>query len=184
MNEMSYHLKRWDESGKFCEPTIEGRNFIDLVNLCFEYATYFSLKKSPWIQAQDSSLEKELQPYLFKQESVDHWYCYGAPPEHMKNEVPLMKISIYHADKETKKILLQYIHHLFIWEDERTTQPTLQDLCFFQGDRLFLGTVSHEYICSVISSDAQFIKRLLLTGEWDYSQADCLEFLSLNEGAM
>jgi len=56
---------------------------------------------------------------------------------------------------------------------------TLEDLCFFHEDELFFGTVSHEGICSSKGLCEPFIIKLLKLGDWEETNADPLEALSL-----
>lgn len=43
----------------------------------------------------------------------------------------------------------------------------LMDLCFFKGDELFLGTVTHERMCYAHILSKQFGEELRRLGDWE-----------------
>ena len=42
-----------------------------------------------------------------------------------------------------------------------------EDICFFNGNELFLGTLSHEYICDVYPPSDEIREKLLECGDWE-----------------
>lgn len=88
------------------EPTIEGKQFQALMELCFAHGDTFSLRRCDWPGAHDGALEQALRPYILGEyDSYGHliWF------EKEYRE----KCFLYPATQETKEILLSHIHHLF-----------------------------------------------------------------------
>ena len=46
------------------EPTIEGKQFQALMELCFAHGDTFSLRRCDWPGAHDGALEQALRPYI------------------------------------------------------------------------------------------------------------------------
>ena len=82
-----------------------------------------------------------------------------------------LEVSLYRATEESKAVLLKYFRELFLshpagngaWE---YGVQTLEDLCFFRGDELLLGTVTHEGICHVYPPDEAFETALRCNRYW------------------
>ncbi len=47
---------------------------------------------------------------------------------------------------------------------------TFENLCFFSGNRMILGTLSHEIFCSTNEIDTQFAEELMKIGAWGVSE--------------
>ena len=164
----------WDENSDCIEHTIAGKSFCALMELCFEQADYFSMGAAPWKNAKDSRLEQALQSFLIQEIRTETWFCYSG------TEPPLLE-KVYLATQDAKQALLQYINHLFLWSDDHSPVPTLEDLCFYQGDTLFFGTVTHERICYAHILTEQFGAQLKRLGQWDEGVENKLAELSLNK---
>lgn len=63
----------------------------------------------------------------------------------------------------------------------------LMDLCFFKGDELFLGTVTHERMCYAHILSKQFGEELRCLGDWedgsdnDFARLDLSGFEKVDE---
>lgn len=135
-------------------PLICDSEYIQLMHLCFSRATLFSMTRAKWDSSTNESLEKDLKPFLKKTIKTCHWFCYG-----VREDSPL-DILIFQANRETEGSILKYfrdifLHHRYNGEWRSSTQ-TLEDLCFFSQNRLFLGTVTHEELCYIYPPDKQF----------------------------
>lgn len=143
--------------------TIQGKQFEEFLDFCFSYASYFSLTKAPWLYCTNKSLEKELSQHYVRKILSRRWFCYRFPESSME-------ILIYSATPDTKAILLRYFTDLFLRQLQNNelidSDQTMEDLCLFTQDALFLGTVSHECICYAYPPDALFEKRLADFGKW------------------
>ncbi len=87
-------------------PTIAGKDFRALMELCFAHADTFSLHRCGWPGAKNGALEDALRPWL-----LGEYFSYG-----ILNWFDLKrreKCYLYRTCPETKDILLQHIHHLF-----------------------------------------------------------------------
>lgn len=158
-----YELMKNDDRKR----TIEGEKFTKLMELLFEHATYFSLNISPWTDAVDKSLENDLSPYLIKSIKVKKWFGYDfTGTEHFS------EVCIYRSETAAKDILLKYHQDLFLQEvkdgEMVDSTQTLEDLCFFIDNRLFLGTIDHEGICILYPSDKVDEQFILGLGEWRF----------------
>lgn len=178
--EKRWRLKQWDEKLLDHAQTIMGKNFELLMTLCFNYADCFSLSRKDGLLAKDSELEQALESYKIKEIATDRWFCH-LPPERVSFEVSPMEICLYPASDETRQILLQYVDSLFFEKDASAYSHTLADLCLFRENELFFGTVSHEKLCSVKELSGRFSEQLFKLGDWEKSEEDPLERLSLTE---
>jgi hypothetical protein len=102
--------KRDNELDEFFEvegqvQTIKGQKFAEFLDLCFQRSSFFSLMKARWAMAIDTSAEKALEPFLFKQLSVPKWFCYDITnsPDPLQR---LLEENVYYAKPEAKAILL------------------------------------------------------------------------------
>lgn len=149
----------WNENGTNVELTISGKQFAKLMDLCFEQADTFSFCAARWANAKDRRLENALKGFKTGEIHTNHWFCYGITH-------PDLKVDLYRAADEAKEIILQYIEDLFLSGDENNLY-TLEDLCFFKGDELFLGTVTHERMCYAHILSKQFGEELRRLGDWE-----------------
>ena len=135
-------------------PLIRDSYFTDFISLCFSRATFFSMTQAKWSMSTDRSLENALKPYLEKKIKTCKWFCY----EVQKNS-PL-EVSLFLANESTKSIILKYFNELFLSHlvngKREYSFQTLEDLCFFDHDKLFCGTVTHEDLCLVYPPDEKF----------------------------
>lgn len=162
--------------------TVEGECFVNLMDLCFDSADCFSLKRASWSAFTDKQFELELEPFKIKELRMKYWYGYNLLPEHLS--APPMEIILYDACEAAREVVLKYNDNLFL-EDRRDgkltlSSKTLEDICFFKDKSLFLGTVSHEYMCSVNPVTLNFEERLLSTGDWELADCDKLQKLSID----
>lgn len=168
-------------SQEYMEPRdIRGKQFEEFLDLCFNYASYFSLSRAAWEFCVDKNLERELEPFKVKTVKTLRWFCYDRriPMRlwfrfYLRRSKRIMKISVYQATSEAKAILLKHYSKLFLFAENCThinSAPTLEDLCFFTREKLFVGTVSHEYICYVYPPDETFEKELSRFGRWVYQE--------------
>lgn len=158
------------------EKDIEGRDFEDLLDICFENAAYFSLTKNTWSDRKEvlkSEFYNMLRPYLCSDIFTPHWFCQYTKGQYI-NEV-----FIFRADAEAKYVLLKFQDRLFGNRTEKSIGEGLYDLCFFNGSRLCLGTVSHEMICSVYPFSQKFADEVKKLGTWTEEESDTSEQIEL-----
>lgn len=128
---------------------IEGDSFSRLLGLCFQHCRYFSFTESQ-ISHADTMFQNRLSQNIYAVISASHWFRHYTLPDN-----PMRRI-IYHANNETFSILNKHCRRLFLFDgrgSHLSWNQTLEDLCFFANDKLFLGTVSHEYICEVFFAE-------------------------------
>ena len=125
---------------------IDGTVFSRLLSYCFQRSEFFSFTVPEIPTADRTTLQRELSRYTYAVITTDRWFNFITLPDN-----PLKRI-IYTVNDETLFILNKYCRRLFLFDNRcplSSWNQTLEDLCFFSDGKLFLGTVSHEYICEV-----------------------------------
>lgn len=159
----------WDENDNLLEYTIAGEKFQKLMDLCFAKADTFSMNTGC---VGDKRLEEALQKFRIQTAEKASWFCYAGA-------YPRLKINLYQATNEARDLILQYIDNLFIEGKEGRNLYSLEDICFYQGDALFFGTVSHEHMCYAQIDSAGFGEELEKLGEWHKNAENDLAYVSL-----
>ena len=118
----------------------------------------FSLTEGPFKELDSDELRQQLEPYLLRTVKTRHWFCSYVPAGYEK------KVNLYRSCEETKQILIQSYHRLLGESPEPTTN--LENICFFRDGKLFLGTVSHEYMCYAYPPDNKFYDILMNICPW------------------
>lgn len=155
-----------------------GEAFHSFLSLCFEYATHFSMSRAPWTMCTDTKLERELSHFAERHITTSKWFGYDFRGD------PRIEVHVYRACPETEAMLKKYCRNLFMVyreNNKRCKAPTLEDLCFFRHDDMFVGTVSHEFICAAYPPDTKFERRLLRIGRWDQTEDDGFERVKLSQ---
>ncbi|MBP3618378.1 MAG: hypothetical protein J6J38_10115 [Lachnospiraceae bacterium] len=158
--------------------TIIGSHFEHLLDLCFEDATAFSMQKGLWQNATDVSLEQELAPYEIRTIYTKKWFLWDLRDVPEEDSWTMCQ-KMYRATKEAKEILKVYFNEIFLGytKDERDLKNyTLEDLCFFQGEKLFVGTKSHESRLYVYPPSEAFEQEIMKLGVWEDASAYAKEF--------
>jgi hypothetical protein len=131
---------------------VSGENFRKLLGECFSRADRFSLTVGPWYY-QTNALWREIHPYLLNHRTTSAWFAYG------EGSHPCVRL-LFPTNAETRALLEKYFDNMWLKPPEGEAKQSLEDLCFFQNGKLFFGTVSHEYICSVAPPDEEFMPAL------------------------
>lgn len=169
-----YQLAVWGKDDTLETPvTISQECFSEFLQLCFQHADLFSLNKAVWADCVCKELQNELDPFLHKELQTSKWFGYDdslAPPRDRRQ----IRVHLYRADSAAKEIILKHCSDIFlrkrhneVLEDSR---QTLEDLCFFSDGKLFVGTVSHEYMLCVSPPDKNFENLIKKLGDWKYMQ--------------
>ncbi len=149
---------------------LSGQDFIDFVTAHEEEANVFSLTQNVWIKTwrnlEYHNVLKRLKPFHIKTVKTNYWFA-----RYLFNGKK-HKIYIYRFNTESKKILLDFYRDLFFIED---TWSVPEDLCFFNGDELITGTVSHEGICCTFLDDLQ------VPGMWETCSSSQYERIKIHE---
>ena len=150
--------------------TLCGDQLRDFLSLCLAEATYFTFRRETF-DLCDSGLEDALGKYLIGKTRRKLWFGYDLRREPEGSERSL-DIYIYDAAPETLDIFLHFFSDIFlrkkvdgVW---RETMSTLTDLCFFSGNDLFVGTVSHAYILDVYTTSKSLAKSIRKLGRWKH----------------
>lgn len=155
---------------------LRGKSFQLLMQLCFNYADSFSLSKTS-MPTYPSAVEDMLSPYLKTSIQSTTWFAYHGVD-------PLIEM-IYAAVPETLDILTLCYQDIFLKKKgnvpkkkheqmgQKFVYPSvLEDICFFSGRQMILGTLSHEYICMARCVSQEFEEKLLSLAHWDKTDKD------------
>jgi hypothetical protein len=159
-------------------PQMPDNSFKTILELCFQRCDSFSLTLNSW-PGTTNGLRAELEPYLQGSIVTSRWFSYYT------TEYNPLKILLYPVSSNTKAIMGEYCKRLHLFDvNERAWYQDVEDLCFFIGDKLIFGTVSHERICQVFPPDESFRTQLLAVFDHWQSGNDFSEQISLSDYAI
>ncbi len=147
---------------------LEKKSFNQVLNLCFELSTHFSFTNHKAGISDNDYAEflQELQQFYVRTISTHHWFCFYVEPTES------FTILLFNAEDGAKSIIKKYFDNLFL--HERIADGTLgnvknlpEDMCFFVGDQLLLGTVSHEHMCYVYPPSEHVYSEFKKIGKWN-----------------
>lgn len=157
---------------------LSGDSFAKMIELCFSRATKFSLRQSNLLPTYPSFIEEKLSPYVVGVYSVKQWFAWTGGEQEYREIV-------YQAVPGTREIILSYFDDIFLINRKKIPKKKqeqigktflypsfLEDLCFFQKNSMFLGTLSHEYICAAKPPDDLFEKSLCALASWEKCTQD------------
>lgn len=144
-----------------------------LLEVCFRYADVFSLTEAPRFSHGERLLFEQLQPFLLSKFETRHWFrrYIRKPYSH--------KIRLFRACPEAKEILASKYKNLFMRSDNEWELP--EDLCFFSGKKLFMGSVTHERICYVYPENEKMRAEFMQICRWDIEIPDPAEQIILRD---
>lgn len=160
--------------------TIKGERFHRFLDMCFEEATSFSLQKDFWPNKtnQSKELEVELEPYELQTIQTQKWF--GNDLTTLPEEYAwVMCQKMYRATEETKDILKKYFDEVFLGltkQGPESTKYTLEDICFFKEKKLFVGSISHEFMLYVYPPSEDFEREMKELGIWEDASKNVKEF--------
>lgn len=141
-----------------------------LYDLMFRYADTFSFSRPGYrnrlpdrMNPKKTPLRDRLRPYFVKKIHADGWY--GWPGEEVE-------VFIYRCCGETREILWDLVPELFV---QPTTDrfyglvyPEFEDLCFYRKGKMLLGSLSHEFMCTVYPPEDEIFPADILNtiGKW------------------
>lgn len=171
--------------------SIEGEDFVRFLDGCFARSTAIALTKdcvrTSWYQ-KTGSLERALRPWLSRKFLAKRWFGY-APARAIHCPPFEIEVQLYPASDEVKRAILACYQDLFLSYPLREGDGgaegkycyALGDLSFFRGDRMFLGTVSHESICMVRPIDSDLRGFLHAFGAWVPETDEDVDFICLSD---
>ena len=178
-----YELVTWDApdgsvivigsgvEGKDIPKTIKDEHYKGFLDMCFEHSDSFSLQVARWAASTDDNVQEELEPYRIKTMQTLKWFGYDYTNAPEGDQRP-MEVSLYRATAEAKAVLLKCFDDIFLNEKkgDRLVQSTqtVEDLCFFKDEALWVGTVSHENMLCVFPPDEGVVPSLDAFGDWKY----------------
>ncbi len=124
-------------------------NFRKVFDICASSCEMFSLTVG-WAYYAKEDIVELLAPYLCREIETTRWFSYYT------SEKQPLKVRLYPICDETMEILSAYYPNLFCDDDIPQSEfPRLEDICFFRGGKLLLGSVTHELICHAYPSDEE-----------------------------
>lgn len=135
------------------QETLEKIGFSNLLDILFDCSDYFSLNQALWTYSTDNTLKNNLAPFLEKKIVTPKWFGYDysqAPHGDYRD----MEVYIYRTDPAAKEIFLNMFSDIFLRVSQgnvyQDSFQSLEDLCFFKGKKLFMGTVSHALLLGIM----------------------------------
>lgn len=143
---------------------ISGKDYIDFLNLCSEYSTFFSLISSRDKKKSDFyRITEDLEKYIYSTQKVLEWpgntilqskYAkkngYNEPVDY----------NIYHCCDESINLLCQ-ANSLFSWYEGRPEDLTF----YYKNKKVFMNSISHEGYC-ILSCTPQVFSRFRRFNYW------------------
>ena len=138
---------------------LEGDELVRLFNLCFEYADYFAVADNQTFFEKQKYIDFDfdLKDYHIMSYTTTNWFCY------FNKE---FFIDVYRACEKSKEILLKYWSNLFVKDNIYDIPGFPEDICFFKGNNIFLGTLSHENMCSFFTADKEMEDKFKSICDW------------------
>lgn len=140
----------WDDNEKGL--TISGERYIELINICFLYSSFFSLS---------FDCVKTEREVFGDMNSICKIEYHDSPPTTYR--------SFYKCTDHTKEILINYVNSLFEW----TINPfryNPEDLIFYRNDgSVFFWSMTHEGICAIYNRPYEDVSKLVLDEGWTNS---------------
>ena len=168
-----YKLDIWGQDYEIdTSMIISGDKFSAFLKKCFDNADLFSFNEAIWTNCSCKDMQKELEPFLTKEIQVQKWfgYDYAMAPEMDRRTI---RVYLYQADSAAKDSILQYCSDVFLRQniggEFMDPVQTLEDLCFFSDGKLFVGTVSHEFLLKVEPPSKDFEDSMKKLGRWKYT---------------
>lgn len=147
---------------------IAGKEYLELLDFCFEYGKYFSLT---FLHSHSGSVNmrlgskkiEQLEPFLYDsfETEEESWYHDG----------PSANIKIYFCNKDTKNLLREQANHLFAWSTYEYQLP--EDLSFFRSDgSAVFHLLTHEGIATIYNKENEIIPESVLQPPWGQYEPD------------
>ena len=139
-----------------CDPTpqIEGKDYENLLKVCFFYSTYFSL-----IYFNNSEHLVSLEPYIITSSFVYSW-----PETGLTDRGGLMEV--YKCNRETQTILMNLTNNMMSWNscfEERNPE----DLAFYRSDKsVFFASKIHEGECYLYPKKNESVESIIVNKGW------------------
>lgn len=145
---------------RLIDDNIRGESYKNILSLCFQYAEYFTLNDYHLYLGYD--LPSRLEPFAVESFKTAHAFLnptYGYDDNGALVPADKIKTTVYRATQQAKEIISHISNNIYLETDAiEIFDPTLnrivsgtswygEDLCFYKGDQLFFGTLSHEYEC-------------------------------------
>lgn len=136
-------------------------DFERFISICFETFDFFSLTENGWEitdkEAEARRIKKILEPFHIRSISTSSWFAYSVPQNRR------IEVCLYKTTQQAKDIFLKEYHSMF-YEGSVWKKP--EDICFFKGEKLIVGSSTHEKICYVYENDIEFLQKIIDCGNW------------------
>lgn len=184
------------KSYKLIDSNIRHGAFEDIMELCFGYSDYFTL--SDVISNTGHMTIHELTPCLepYAVHRFRTAYAFLNPTYDVDSDGNLIhaantSITVYRAELRAKQIILDAVDNIFFELEEfdvlgssedgiaKKTTFRGEDICFYMGHNLLLGTLSHEYECVLYPPTFDVLELFQKCAEWDENDLYIKHFLRL-----
>ena len=132
-----------------------GEKYRAFILYCLKHATLFSFTIPQHIGRERIACLDELEGYAYKKIETYLWYNYKVL------EKPL-DVRLFHAHSETVDFFEKNFGSIF-----PESFNGLEDFCFFDGDKIIFGSVTHENQAAIFPSDEIQPKDFMRFAEWE-----------------
>ncbi|MCL1988600.1 MAG: hypothetical protein FWG64_11630 [Firmicutes bacterium] len=152
-------------------------NSTQIFEQCFAHANYFTLtQQTSYFCGYERVFNK---PSVFPKGLIDNfiaeiltanWHCFQIFDFDKETGKPLLpfaglRVSLFKATEQAKKAILQNANNIFF------TIESAEDICFFANNQLFLGTLSHEFMCNFYPQTVEMFEQFSKYAIWqEYSR--------------
>ncbi|MGI6264597.1 MAG: hypothetical protein ACOYJY_03920 [Acutalibacteraceae bacterium] len=158
---------------------IYGEDYYQLLERCFRYSRYFSLRfKRDFFRYPEEvcdSLEA-LDPYRFCS------FCQLQDPCIWGQGEATDRLTIYYCNDETFAILREQAHSLFEWDFYNDRKSLPEDLTFYRDDgSVFFDQLTHEFAASLYPLAGEDVADIVSKNGWRLINGDARrEFVPLS----
>lgn len=143
-------MKRYELVHNIC-----GEKYREFILYCLKHSTFFSFTISQCISRDKVGCLSELNGYVYKTIETYLWYRYKVL------EKPL-DVMLFHSHSEIVDFFEKNFDSIF-----PEFSNGLEDICFFDGDRIIFGSVTHENLAEIFPSDEIQPKDFMRFAKWE-----------------
>ena len=132
-----------------------GEKYREFMLYCLEHSTFFSLTIPSHISREEIACLGELDGYAYQTIETYRWYNYQVV------EKPLT-VMLFHSHPKIVDFFEKNFGSIF-----PESFNGLEDICFFKGDKIIFGSVTHEEDAAIFPSDEIQPKDFMKFAAWE-----------------
>lgn len=142
---------------------ISGEKYKEFILYCLKHSTLFSFTIPQHICRE--KIACPLSRYVYKTIETDSWYRYRV----LEKSLVVM---LFHSHPESIDFFEKNFDSIF-----SESSNGLEDICFFNGDKIIFGSVTHEGIAEIFPSDEIQPKDFMKFAEWEEKELTEKEYI-------